>query len=298
MLFDFKGQRCRQNYLELNYGLQCDGAMNDAECVQFLQWALPKMRMRWPGFRKVRRQVNKRVSRRMQELNLPDADAYRDYLQIHPEEWLVLDGFCRITISRFYRDRGVFNFLRDDVLPRLAAQVMRNARQVRCWSVGCASGEEIYTLKIIWNMCIKSQSPDVSLHILGTDTDPTILQRATQACYSAGSLKDLPPDWISAAFTASGDLFSLRPEFRDGVDLRLQDIRSESPPGNFHLILCRNLVFTYFEESLQREILDRLLARLTEGGFLVTGKSEQLPCLPEQIEEFGRRVGTYRKTGT
>ena len=101
--------------------------MNDLDCVQFLQWALPKMRMRWPGFRKVRRQVCKRVDRRLRRLGLVGVAAYRAYLDDHPDEWSELDQLCRIPISRFYRDRGVFDLLRDDVLPSLAADTRARA---------------------------------------------------------------------------------------------------------------------------------------------------------------------------
>ena len=61
--------------------------------------------MRWAGFRKVRRQVCRRIARRMEEVGCADADAYRTHLARHEEEWRVLDGLCRVTISRFYRDR-------------------------------------------------------------------------------------------------------------------------------------------------------------------------------------------------
>ncbi|HUS38260.1 MAG: hypothetical protein WBF93_12370 [Pirellulales bacterium] len=85
--------------------------MKDAECVELLQWALPRLRMRWLGFRKVRRQVGKRVDRRLHQLGLDSVDQYRTYLAVHEGEWSVLNDCCRITISRFYRDRGVFDFL-------------------------------------------------------------------------------------------------------------------------------------------------------------------------------------------
>ncbi len=94
--------------------------MRDTECIAFLQWALPKMGFRWPGFRKVRGQVCKRVGRRLKELGLADLEAYREYLEVHPDEWAILDGFCRITISRFFRDRDVYETLGSDVLPELA----------------------------------------------------------------------------------------------------------------------------------------------------------------------------------
>ena len=66
--------------------------MTDRDCVEFLQWALPKMRMRWPGFRKVRRQVCKRAARRMLTLGLPSLRGYRAHLEAHPEEWRSLRG--------------------------------------------------------------------------------------------------------------------------------------------------------------------------------------------------------------
>lgn len=83
----------------------------DAQWVSFLQWALPRLGLRWPGFRKVRRQVIKRIARRIEALQLGDLDSYRRYLETHEQEWLRLDDFCRITISRVYRDRRVFDSL-------------------------------------------------------------------------------------------------------------------------------------------------------------------------------------------
>ncbi len=81
--------------------------------------------MRWPGFRKVRRQVCKRISRRIGALGLSGEAAYRARLESNPDEWGVLASLCRVTISRFYRDRGVFDHIGDVVLPRLA----RRARE-------------------------------------------------------------------------------------------------------------------------------------------------------------------------
>lgn len=83
--------------------------MNDEACVDFLQWCLPRLGKRWAGFHKVRSQGCKRIARRMQDLGLRSLDTYRDYLNAHRDEWNHLDAMCRITISRFYRDRGVFD---------------------------------------------------------------------------------------------------------------------------------------------------------------------------------------------
>jgi chemotaxis protein methyltransferase CheR len=252
--------------------------------------------MRWPGFRKVRRQVCKRIDRRLRELGLADISAYQAYLEAHSSEWSVLDGLCRISISRFYRDRGVFDHLRDRVLPALAsAALARGEHQLRCWSAGCASGEEAYTLQIIWRQCLAAQFPALPFHVVATDADARLLDRAAAGCYSASSLKDLPRQWLPAAFAQKGDLFHVAAGLRAGIDFRRQDIRRQMPPGPFHLVLCRSLVFTYFEESLQEEVLRGIVRRLAPGGALAIGKQERLP--PAAVGLEAQRTGTcvYRK---
>ena len=123
--------------------------MRQADCVEFLQWCLPRLHMRWAGFRKVRSQVCKRIRRRLTSLGLEDLDAYQRYLETHAGEWPHLDAMCRITISRFYRDREVWESLRRRALPALAAAAgERGDGVLRAWSAGCASGEEPYTLNI------------------------------------------------------------------------------------------------------------------------------------------------------
>jgi chemotaxis protein methyltransferase CheR len=271
--------------------------MKDTECVAFLQWALPRLNMRWPGFRKVRRQVCKRITKRMQELSLVEVSAYRDYLGRNPDEWAILDSLCSIPISRFYRDRDVFDYLRDAVLPDLAeAAVARGDAQCHAWSCGCASGEEVYTLQIIWQLRIAPRFPQLPLRITATDIDATLLARCAQGCYSAGSLKDLPREWLEIAFSKSNSQLCVREAFRRDIEFLRQDVRRQLPPGPFHLILCRHVVFTYFDEPLQLETLERMIECLLPGGVLVTGKQEPLPCEHPRLARLKPRMGVYRKT--
>jgi chemotaxis protein methyltransferase CheR len=232
------------------------------------------MRMRWLGFRKVRGQVCKRISRRIGTLGLPSVTGYQTYLEANPDEWRTLASLCRVTISRFYRDRGLFDYIGNVVLPRLAE---RGEADVACWSVGCASAEEAYTMQILWMLRAAPSMVRKALHVLGTDSDPVMLERARKAAYPASALKDLPPDLTAQAFEHSGNMFLLRARFKENVHFEEQDICESMPPGPFDIILCRNLVFTYFEEILRREILRKLVARLREGGVLVSGVHESLP---------------------
>ena len=274
--------------------------MKDQDCVRFLQEVLPQLRMRWPGFRKVRRQVCKRIARRVQELGLDNVISYRQHLSEHAGEWQVLDEMCRITISRFYRDRSVFDFLRDRILPELAETFGSREKTdgaLQVWCAGCASGEEPWTLRLVWDLELQSRYPGLALQITATDADPHMLERAANACYGPGSIKDCPAGWRDIAFSKlDADKYRLRNRFRHNVDFLLQDVRTEVPAGPFDLILCRHLVFTYFDEVLQCELLEQWLNRLAPGGVLVAGKQESLPKLAwPGFVEIEPHTGCYRQ---
>ncbi len=251
--------------------------MPDKELVAFLQWALPRLRLRWKGFRKVRRQVGKRLSRRLAEVKLQTLNQYRARLEENPEEWRVFDGLCHITISCLYRDKRVFDALGTRVFPELAEAAHAQNRPVRCWCAGCACGEEVYTLKILWEFDISRKPPGVRLEIIGTDADAAVLRRAEKGCFHASSLHNVPPHWRQKAFALNDDRYCVRAQYRDGLDFRRQDIRVELPAGPFDLILCRNLVFTYFEVEQQREITHRIAESLRDNGYLVIGAHETPP---------------------
>ena len=248
--------------------------MQDRGCVEFLHWALPRLGLRWPGFRKARGQVCKRLSRRCRDLGLDSLNAYRRYLETCAEEWEVVDTCCTITISRFFRDRGVFSSLEQQTLPALA----QRHRMLKIWSAGCASGEEPYSLSILWQLALAPAFPEVTLTITGSEWDPVMRRRAERACYRAGSLKEIPGPWRQQAFDFDGREYCLRPVFRRPVAIIPGDLRRTAPPGPFHLILCRNLAFTYFDEEQQRAVLSRLRQRLSPDGRLVIGSHERLPA--------------------
>jgi chemotaxis protein methyltransferase CheR len=251
--------------------------MKDESCICFLQWALPQLHMRWTGFRKVRGQVCKRLGRRLEDLQLSDFKSYRMYLQHNPLEWHILDSLCRITISRFYRDQGIFQSLYSEVFPNLISIAKRqHDTTLSCWCIGAASGEEPYSLSLLWELS-DLQMHETDLRILATEVDQLMINRAMQACYPASSIRELPPKMKNLAFKRKDEQFCLKERFKKRVQFLQQDIRQEQPDTTFHLILCRNLVFTYFSQELQEQIAQQIVKRLKPGGCLVIGSHEKLP---------------------
>jgi chemotaxis protein methyltransferase CheR len=185
-------------------------------------------------------------------------------------------------VSRFYRDGAVFDALRDRVLPALAAAT---SGPLRVWSAGCAAGEEPYTLALLWELAAGAAFPDRRLQILATDADADSIARAQRACYQRSSAAQLPAGWREAAFVEDQGQLCLRERFRAAVELRCQDLRRTTPEGLFHLILCRNLAFTYFSEADQGAVALRLAARLLPGGALLIGARERLPARPPLVAD-------------
>jgi chemotaxis protein methyltransferase CheR len=134
------------------------------------------------------------------------------------------------------------------------------------------------------------------LRIVATDIDPIAIRRAERGCYRPSSAKDLPAAWRAEAFVATAGELCLKDEYRSSVTFMLQDIRERTADGPFDLILCRNLVFTYFDETMQRKTVQRLSDRLAPGGALIIGNLESLPDGPWQLVRWFTREGVYRKT--
>lgn len=213
----------------------------------------------------------------MSSLGVADFVGYRALLQRDSAEWRALDECCHITISRFFRDICVFEVLRTYVLPDIAARAKREGRDARIWSAGCAAGEEVYTLKLLWDLEIANTCPGVPVSLTATDIDATMLARAREACFELTSLRELPPYLVAQAFDRKGALYCVKPQHREGIDFLHQDLRTQAPTYSFDLILCRYVAFTYFSLPLQKQVLELILDRLLPMGYLAMGTHEELP---------------------
>ncbi|MEJ2141184.1 MAG: CheR family methyltransferase [Gammaproteobacteria bacterium] len=273
--------------------------MKDETCVHFLQWALPQMRMQWPGFRRVYGQVCKRLTKRVKELQLDNIEQYQDYLTTHKEEWITLNRLCQVTVSRFYRDKMLFAFLASEVLPALAIHaIQQNKDTIKVWCIGSASGEEPYTVNLAWHFQCQQQFPELNLAIVTTDANVKLLDRMEQACYAYATVKNLPTAWRDEAFIIKGELYCLKPAYRGDIVRLQQDVREAVPGDCFDLILCRNLVCTYYDDALQMETMLRIQQQLRPGGALVLGIHEQLPAGITGFEAWSEKVRVFRKGET
>lgn len=245
----------------------------------FLAEALPPLGLAPAAL--IRRNIRRRVMRRMESVGIHDYSSYLLFLRRNPSEWDVLRPLFTVTISRFFRNRRVFDALSRHMLAPLAAK----GNPISAWSAGCASGEEAFTLRILWEELPGRKPP---LSILATDVDGACLQRAGEGLYPESSLREVPRPFVKRHFREEMGRFRLREDFVRSVTFRNHDLMGHPPPGEFHLVLCRNAAFTYFALPLRVTVARAIASVLSPGGHLVIGRTERLPS--EAAEWF---IPTY-----
>lgn len=244
----------------------------------------------------MRGQVCKRIKRRIDELGIESFANYRQYLEKNTGEWEVLDRMARITISRFFRDRAVWDYLGETLLPRIVEKSLKKGRRTRCWTAGSASGEEPYTLALLWSKMILPRYPVAIPEIVATDADHHMLKRAEKGCYSRGSFKELPEEWIETAFTKKDSVYCLKDSYKEMVRFCRQDIREEMPGGKFDLVFCKNLVSMYFKKELAVDVFSRMSSKMRKDAILILGNHERFPL--DEIKEislFDKNLNIYIK---
>lgn len=200
----------------------------------------------------------------------------------------------------FFRDHGQFDLLRLRLLPELMEK-RRGARNLRLWSAGCASGEEVYSLAILVDMLMPERDA-WDILILGSDIDQAALAKARHGCYRNWSFRALPPALQRRYFARQGDEWLLDERIRRMATFRCVDLIDEpfldGQLQNMDLILCRN-VFIYFDADAVTAVAEKLAAALGDGGYLITGHTElighRVPKLQSRVLADGvvyQRIGT------
>lgn len=240
---------------------------------EFLKEAAPLLGLQWRPFH--RKGIKRKVERRIADVGPSDFKEYLLKVKKDPKEQQILSKILTVTISRFFRDKDVFDTLSRSILPDFLKE--ENRKEVKIWCIGCASGEEPYTLALLWREDFEQISPQVHLSILATDIDENLLERAKEGIYKHSSLKEVPEATVRKFFKTEGEFHILDQTIRQSVEFKKHNILHEEPLLGMDIVLCRNLAFTYFSKESQIEVLKKMVTSLREKGYLVIGKDENLP---------------------
>jgi len=217
--------------------------------------------------------VKRRIATRVRALGFRSAGPYLDALRRSESELDTLLAALSIHVSQFFRNPTTFATLEERILPELIRRAAPSVRgELRLWSVGCAGGEEPYSLALL----LDELAPrNLRISILATDVSPPVLEQARKGLFDPVRLTEVPETVKDRYFRREGRNYRLAEHICKMVQFRRHDILTSLEFPAADLILCRN-VLIYFSREKQENILTRFAAALPEGGFLVLGRAETL----------------------
>jgi two-component system CheB/CheR fusion protein len=217
----------------------------------------------------------RRVQKRMQALEVETFDAYRDYLELHPDEYEALFNTILINVTSFFRDADAWRVLAEEFIPALLERAAPDG-PVRVWSAGCASGQETYTLVMLLAEALGPDAFRERVKVYATDWDDEALGHARHATYTAEQVEELPDGFRDRYFEpVAGGRWVFRGDLRRHVIFGRHDLVQDAPISHLDLLLCRN-VLMYFNAEVQARILARFHFALRPEGVLFLGKAEMM----------------------
>jgi len=219
--------------------------------------------------------MKRRVAIRMRSCRCHDAAEYCNLLRQNEQELDQLKKTLTIHVSQFFRNPSMFEKLQTVVIPYLFQNAAAGHERLRFWSLGCAGGEEAYSLGIVLREHFALELLRTPVDILAFDIDADTLKAAERAEYNEDRLKDLPDGMRERYFVPNGPRMQLSEEIQKMVTFHQQNIMDVGTFESCRLILCRNTLI-YFTRPDQEKILRGIAHILPTGGILVLGKSETL----------------------
>ena len=241
--------------------------------------------------------LRRRIAVRMRACGVNTFADYQTVLDGTPAEYERLREAITINVTRFYRNADTWELLRGGLLHEVCEG---HGGEVRAWSAGCSSGEEPYTLAVLFADHFDRQGrPDRlgGVTVDATDIDRQCLELAQAGRYRREALADVPPHLAQRYFETDGDGCRVIERVRRRVVVRSLDLSTEPPPRrDYQLILCRNVVI-YFERATQERVFLAFVQALAPGGILVLGKVETLfgPAR-DHLTLLDPRERVYRRT--
>jgi two-component system CheB/CheR fusion protein len=212
----------------------------------------------------------RRVQRRMQVLQIRTVPAFITHLEQEPREVELLFREILIGVTQFFRDPQAFEALAATVIPKLLAK--EGAEQIRVWVPGCATGEEVYSIAILFKEALAGHTNAPRVQIFGSDLDDRAIACARTGRYRL-PLLGVSPERLARWFTPLGDDFCVAKEVREMCVFSAHSLIKDPPFSKLHLVSCRN-VMIYFERDLQDRAIRNFHYALLPCGFLFLGASE------------------------
>lgn len=239
--------------------------------------------------------IRRRIARRMILLRKERLIDYYRFLQSRGDEQRLLQEDVLINVTRFFRDPGLWESLRNNVLPILF-QNRPPEKPVRIWCAGCSTGEEAYTLAITVLEYMSQNGIDSPLQVFGTDASEQSIEAARIAIYPETLTADVSPERLRRYFVKVDRGYQVSKRVRDACIFARQNLANDPPFSHIDILSCRN-VMIYFNQALQRQVMLTFHYALEAGGYILLGMSEGLREYGDVFSTIDRKHKIYMKTG-
>ena len=234
--------------------------------------------------------IVRRIERRIQINRFATLEEYVPYLNESQKEKDTLYRELLIGVTSFFRDQEAFKHLKDKVLPKLNYR----KENIRVWSAACSTGEEVYSLAILFKEYLEQNHLNCEVKIFATDLDRIALDTAGKGFYPDGIMADIDPKYLTKYFNKREHGYEVKESIRNMVVFARHNILKDPPFSRLDLLVCRNL-FIYFKPDLQQRILSTFYYALNQGGFLFMGSSESIGEMSEGFNVIDSKWKIYQQ---
>jgi two-component system, chemotaxis family, CheB/CheR fusion protein len=237
--------------------------------------------------------VSRRVQRRIDLLRIASLDAYVEQLRADAFELNALYQDLLIGVTQFFRDPDAFDLLERDVIPSILEQLSPE-QEVRVWTAGCGTGEEAYSLAMLFHEQMTARKRPVNLKILATDVHPSSLEIASIGLYGEHQLGNVSATRRERFFLRRSTGYQVAQEIRQLIVFARHNVTKDAPFTKMNFISCRNLLI-YLQPQAQRTVLSLFHFGLCAGGVLFLGASENPGAIADELTTIDEHWKLYRK---
>jgi two-component system CheB/CheR fusion protein len=236
----------------------------------------------------------RRIERRMAIGAIDDIGRYLDVLRQAPEEVELLAKDLLINVTSFFRDAGAFELLAEKIIPDLVRRP--SDRPLRVWVPGCSTGEETYSIVMLFIEAISTAKRNTRLQVFASDLDADAVLFARNGLYPEAIEAAMPPARLARFFVKEGHSYRVARELRETVVFTVHDLLGDPPFSNLDLVSCRNLLI-YLRPEVQEKVLSLFHFALSEGGVLFLGASETVGGFEDRFVPISKKQRIYRRIG-
>ncbi|MCG7848744.1 MAG: PAS domain-containing protein [ANME-2 cluster archaeon] len=239
--------------------------------------------------------IHRRIERRMNIHQIDKLQDYVRYLSEKPSEIDVLFKELLIGVTNFFRDPEAFEFFIQKIIPEMVKD-KTPALPVRVWVPACSTGEEAYSIAMIFKEHLDEIKSDIKVQIFATDVDKDAIETARAGVYPASIAVDVSQERLDRFFEIAEDAYRIKKEIREMVTFALQSLTKDPPFSMLDMVSCRNLLI-YLSPVLQKQVLSTLHYSLKKDGILFLGNSETIGEFTDLFSVYDRKWRIYQSKG-